>query len=82
MIIENNDIITPFASMGTPPYEYSTDGTNFSPVIPVVETTPGATYTFTVRDDNGCYANDSYVTPVDICDNTNIQKPKTNILHW
>ena len=72
-IIENNDTITPFASMGTPPYEYSTDGISFSPIIPIIEITSGETYTFTVRDDNGCYANASYVAPLDICDNTNIQ---------
>ncbi len=72
-VIENNNIIKPIASMGTAPYEYSTDGINYTSTAPNIEITPGESYSFTVRDDAGCFANASYVSSADVCANTNIQ---------
>ncbi len=71
-VLEVGNTIKPVASMGNPPYTYSQDGINFYATPPVISPVPGETYLFMVRDNMGCYAAESYSTPNDICDNTEI----------
>ena len=55
--IEKTTDITIYASGGTPPYEYSIDGTaTFQPSALFVSKTVG-TYAIAVRDNNGCVRN-------------------------
>jgi uncharacterized protein (TIGR02145 family) len=55
--------IAPAGLMGVPPYQYSTDGLNFSNTAPVITVTPGTTYLITVKDGNDCLASANYFAP-------------------
>ncbi len=72
VVSEEDGIIQPIPSMGTPPYTYSTDGISFSSTVPQISIVNGETYLFMVRDDAGCYASESFVAPTDVCENTNL----------
>ena len=71
-IIENESTISPLASMGVPPYTYSTDGINFSSIIPEITLETSQTYEFSVKDNAGCMASVSYVAPSDACQDSDL----------
>ena len=55
---------------GEEPYEYSTDGINFSPLLQTISFAPqpGHTYVYDVRDKYGCETEAYYNAPFDACD--------------
>ncbi len=69
----SGNIISPSAHMGVPPYTYSTDGTNFSSLIPQITMTTGGNYTATVRDSNGCTAVMNYYNGPINCNNSGLK---------
>jgi uncharacterized protein (TIGR02145 family) len=71
-ITKNGNTIYPVAHMGNPPYEYSTDGDNYSSAVPNITTSEGNTYTFYVKDNNDCIAMATYTAPSDACQNTDL----------
>jgi len=71
--VMNDTKISPAAYLGAPPYTYSTDGVNFSSLIPQMDLVPSTTYTAIVRDINGCKASMNYYYPPLSCNNANLQ---------
>lgn len=71
--ITSENKISPSAQLGAPPYTYSTDGVNFSSLIPKMDLVPGSTYTATVRDTKGCKASINYYYPPLSCNNANLR---------
>ena len=68
----SGNLISPSAHMGIPPYTYSTDGTNFSSLIPQITMTTGGNYTATVKDSNGCTATINYYNGPVNCNNSGL----------
>lgn len=68
----SGNLISPSAHMGVPPYTYSTDGTNFSSLIPQITMTTGGNYTATVKDSNGCTATMNYYNGPVNCNNSGL----------
>ena len=68
----SGNTIYPQGQMGNPPYEYSTDGTNYSSSVPQITTIAGQHYNFYVIDEDGCEAMTAYTAASDICNNTNL----------
>jgi uncharacterized protein (TIGR02145 family) len=61
------DTVTVEVSGGLPPYTYSTDGKNFSSVIPELTHSIGTVYYFEVKDSYGCIVSAWFAEP-DACD--------------
>jgi uncharacterized protein (TIGR02145 family) len=68
----NGNIITPQGQMGVSPYEYSTDGSNFSSTAPEITINPGQHYEFYVKDANGCMVAQGFTAPGNICDDSDL----------
>lgn len=60
-VLENDSIIKPMAHLGVPPYQYSTDGINFSDTVPEIIFEYETLYTFTVMDEEECTAEVNYM---------------------
>jgi uncharacterized protein (TIGR02145 family) len=68
----NGTNINPVGHLGNLPYTYSQNGNSYSSTIPVVSVTPGNTYTFYVKDEQGCIAVCSYTASTYTCNNTTL----------
>jgi PKD repeat protein len=55
--------IRPDGHLGAPPYEYSTDGTNYVSQVPSINATPGQSYKFWVKDTIGCIVTTTHTEP-------------------
>jgi gliding motility-associated-like protein len=62
---QNNGSITASGINGTPPYEYSLDGSNFQN-SPIFNGLPAGNYTITIKDFNG-FTNQSFIIVNDVC---------------
>jgi len=71
-IVDNGNQISPKAQMGKPPYQYSTDGINYSSQIPAITTNPNTCYTFFIKDNTNCIASVSYSAPNTACLNSKL----------
>lgn len=71
-VITQGTTIQPKGNLGTPPYTYSTDGTNFSSTAPVITPSGSTVYNFTVKDSNNCLAYSSYQGQVFSCSDTDL----------
>jgi uncharacterized protein (TIGR02145 family) len=61
--VATGDTLTVETSGGAPPFLYSTNESPFSETIPFIITTPGESYTITVKDDVPCQATVNYTAP-------------------
>ena len=62
-VLQTDSLLSPEASLGVPPYQYSVDDSPFSPDMPEIVGVPLETYTFTVQDEQQCVASVSYTMP-------------------
>lgn len=69
--------VRPYGHLGTPPYQYSTDGANYASQVPIINITQGQSYTFWVKDNIGCIVTATHTEPLDSCENTSLSLKMT-----